>query len=259
MLYWTELMRLMSLSWLWVIRLGALSNPYETHRANTRLRSATTHSDILLRARARKITTEVIHNASIMNAIGACGLQLYNFGQAVSLVFFTENWKPDSFYDRVAENSRLGMHTLLLLDIKVKEQSEENLARYVSHPLTRTRRFDTTSRGRKIYEPPRYMSIPLAVSQLVEVESLRKEGILTPDSTLAISMSRVGGGTQQRIVAGTLSQLGAQDLDIYGPPLHSLIIVGKRLHPLEVEYANSFAIDETWKRVAKDVYGVADE
>lgn len=64
-----------------------------------------------------------------MNAVGACGLQLYNFGQSVSLVFFTDTWKPDSFYDRVKQNVDLGMHTLVLLDIKVKEQSEENLAR----------------------------------------------------------------------------------------------------------------------------------
>ena len=70
-----------------------------------------------------------------MNAVGACGLQLYNFGQTVSLVFFTETWKPDSFYDRVKENADLGMHTLVLLDIKVKEQSEENLARSVTHLL----------------------------------------------------------------------------------------------------------------------------
>ena len=90
---------------------------------------ATTHADIILRARALKIPTCVIHNASIMNAVGACGLQLYNFGQTVSLVFFTDTWKPDSFYDRVKENVDLGMHTLILLDIKVKEQSEENLAR----------------------------------------------------------------------------------------------------------------------------------
>lgn len=111
------------------------------------LDSATTHTDILLRARALKIPTRVIHNASIMNAVGACGLQLYNFGQTVSLVFFTESWKPDSFYDRVKENMHLGMHTLLLLDIKVKEQSEENLARckgplidshIVTHALTLT-------------------------------------------------------------------------------------------------------------------------
>lgn len=91
--------------------------------------SATTHTDIILRARSLKIPTRVIHNASIMNAAGACGLQLYNFGHTVSLVFFTETWKPDSFYDRIKENADLGMHTLLLLDIKVKEQSEENLAR----------------------------------------------------------------------------------------------------------------------------------
>lgn len=91
--------------------------------------SATTHADILLRAQAQNIPTQIIHNASIMNAVGACGLQLYNFGQAVSLVFFTETWKPDSFYDRLAENVKLGMHTLLLLDIKVKEQNEDNLSR----------------------------------------------------------------------------------------------------------------------------------
>jgi diphthine synthase len=64
-----------------------------------------------------------------MNAIGACGLALYNFGQSVSLVFFTEKWKPSSFYDRIKENADLGLHTLVLLDIKVKEQSDENLAR----------------------------------------------------------------------------------------------------------------------------------
>jgi len=72
-----------------------------------------------------------------MNAVGACGLQLYNFGQTVSLVFFTETWKPDSFYDRIKENADLGMHTLVLLDIKVKEQSEENLARLVLALISR--------------------------------------------------------------------------------------------------------------------------
>lgn len=93
------------------------------------LNSATTHTDIILRARALNIPTRVIHNASIINAVGASGLQLYNFGQTVSLVFFTETWKPDSFYDRIKENADIGLHTLVLLDIKVKEQSEENLAR----------------------------------------------------------------------------------------------------------------------------------
>ncbi|THV06159.1 Diphthine synthase [Dendrothele bispora CBS 962.96] len=203
---------------------------------------ATTHTDIILRARALKIPTRVIHNASIMNAVGASGLQLYNFGQTVSLVFFTETWKPDSFYDRIKENADLGLHTLVLLDIKVKEQSEENLAR-----------------GRKIYEPPRYMSVPQAVSQLIEIESIRKTGTLNPDTTLAVALSRVGGGDEnQRIVAGTLSELSQQQPEMYGEPLHSLVIVGKRLHHLEVEYAEDFAVDkENWRSIANKVYGCA--
>lgn len=46
---------------------------------------ATTHSDLLLRARESGIDVCVIHNASIMNAIAACGLQLYKFGQVSSM------------------------------------------------------------------------------------------------------------------------------------------------------------------------------
>ncbi|KAI0087094.1 diphthine synthase isoform b [Irpex rosettiformis] len=204
---------------------------------------ATTHTDIVLRARSQNIPIRVIHNASIMNAVGASGLQLYNFGQTVSLVFFTETWKPDSFYDRIKENVDLGMHTLVLLDIKVKEQSEENLAR-----------------GRKIYEPPRYMSITQAVSQLAEIEQLRQGGILTLDKTLAIALSRVGGGEEERIVAGTLAELLEQPAETFGEPLHSLVIAGKRLHHLEVEYAQSFVVNkQNWRNVAHEVYGCALE
>jgi diphthine synthase len=90
---------------------------------------ATTHADLLLRADALSIPVSVIHNASVMNAVGAVGLALYNFGQTVSIPFFTDNWRPDSWLERVRENWQLGLHTLCLLDIKVKEQSEENLAR----------------------------------------------------------------------------------------------------------------------------------
>ncbi|KAL7409346.1 Diphthine synthase [Mrakia frigida] len=216
---------------------------------------ATTHTDLLLRARALNIPSLVIHNASVMNAMGACGLQLYNFGQTVSLVFFTDTWKPSSFYDRVKENWERGMHTLILLDIKVREQSEENMAR-----------------GRLIYEPPRYMSPALAISQLLETEATRGEGVLDPDTTLAITLSRLGTSTQL-LRAGTLTQLSELPEEDFGPPLHSLVIVGKRVHPLEVEYAGEFAVGceggkereggkvgegkrlGEWWRVARDVYG----
>lgn len=54
---------------------------------------------------------------------------MYSFGQTLSLPFYTETWTPDSWYDRLEENLRVGMHTLVLVDIKVREQSEENMAR----------------------------------------------------------------------------------------------------------------------------------
>ena len=90
---------------------------------------ATTHTDLLLRAHSLGIPTRIIHNASILNAIGACGLQLYNFGQTISIPFYTESWTPDSWYDRMEYNTSGGGHTLVLVDIKVREQSQENMAR----------------------------------------------------------------------------------------------------------------------------------
>jgi diphthamide biosynthesis methyltransferase len=37
---------------------------------------ATTHTDLVLRAREANINCKIIHNASIMNAVGCCGLQV---------------------------------------------------------------------------------------------------------------------------------------------------------------------------------------
>lgn len=105
------------------------------------------------------------------------------------------------------------------------------------------------------------MSITQAVSQLAEVEESRQGGILVPEQTLAIAVSRVGGGeSEECIVSGTLAELLSQPPQVFGEPLHSLVIVGKRLHHLEVEYAETFAVNrESWRNVAKTVYGCALE
>ena len=60
---------------------------------------ATTHADIALRARAMGAKVEVILNASVMAAVGKCGLQLYSYGATVSICFFEGEWRPTSFYD----------------------------------------------------------------------------------------------------------------------------------------------------------------
>lgn len=159
-----------------------------------------------------------------MSGIGACGLQLYNFGQTVSMVFFTDNWKPASFYDRIKENRNVGLHTLVLVDIKVKEQSMENMAR-----------------GRMIFEPPRYMTVGQCASQMLEIEDERKEGVYSRDS-LAIGAARVGGKTE-KFVSGTLEELCNADEKL-GPPLHSLVLLGRRTHDLERDYIREFAVDK---------------
>ncbi|GAA5981567.1 hypothetical protein JCM10908_004158 [Rhodotorula pacifica] len=227
---------------------------------------ATTHSDLLLRADALSIPYTVIHNASVMNAVGALGFALYNYGQTVSIPFFTDSWRPDSWLERVRENLRLGLHTLCLLDIKVKEQSEENLAR-----------------GRKIFEPPRYMSVPCAISQLLSLleeeqptaaasaatpgsdsptasspSTSSDAAALDPATTLAISASRVGAPSQ-RFVAGTLAELSQLDEEAFGGPLHSFVIVGRRFHALERDFAVRWAVDkQRWNEVSNTVYGVRD-
>ncbi|ODV64437.1 diphthine synthase [Ascoidea rubescens DSM 1968] len=183
---------------------------------------ATTHTDLIIRARELGIKVEAIHNASVMNAVGACGLQLYKFGQTISMVFFTETWKPDSWYDKIMENRKIGLHTLILLDIKVKEQSIENLAR-----------------GRKIYEPPRYMNISTACKQLIEIEKKRKERCYTVD-TPCVTISRLGSPSQ-KFKAGTLRELAEYDS---GEPLHSLVMLGRQVHDLELEYLYDYVDDK---------------
>jgi diphthine synthase len=99
------------------------------------------------------------------------------------------------------------------------------------------------------------MSITTAISQLIEIETSRQQKVLNPE-TLAIALSRVGGGQDnERIIAGTLQELLQHPPESYGQPLHSLVIVGKRLHHLEAEYASEFAIDpQSWRNVAQKVY-----
>ncbi|KAM4056710.1 tetrapyrrole (Corrin/Porphyrin) methylases domain-containing protein [Hirsutella rhossiliensis] len=197
---------------------------------------ATTHTDLVLRARELSIPVRTVPNASILSGIGACGLQLYNFGQTVSMVFFTDAWKPSSFYDRIKENRSIGLHTLVLVDIKVKEPSLENMAR-----------------GRKIYEPPRYMTVGQCAAQMLEIEDQRQEAVYSRNS-LAIGAARVGGKTE-KFVAGTLEELCSADEEL-GPPLHSLVLLGSRTHELERDFAHQFALDkDRWNKLWKTEYG----
>ncbi|MBW2995008.1 diphthine synthase, partial [Candidatus Woesearchaeota archaeon] len=153
------------------------------------------HTDLYLRAVKEGIKVKVIHNASIINAIGEVGLQLYKFGKTTSLVFPEEKYQPESAYDAIKENKNAGAHTLVLLDIK----SEQN----------------------------KFMTVNEAIKLLLEIEAKRKEKIFTKD-TLCIGVARIGSDNQM-IKAGSAKKLLNID---FGPPLHALIVPGN-LHFVE--------------------------
>ena len=148
---------------------------------------ATTHTDLYLRCMEAGVRVNVIHNASIVSAMGCCGLQVYRFGEIVSIPFFTPTWRPTSFYGKIKENATRHLHTLALLDIKVKEPTLESLAR-----------------GKPVYMPPRYMTTKQAALQLLEAAQTEEgEGSAYNGQTKCFGLARVAT-TTQFIVSGTL-------------------------------------------------------
>lgn len=188
--------------------------------------SATTHTDLLLRAKEKKIPYQVVHNASIMNAIGCCGLQMYRFGATVSIPYWSPNWQPDSFYDKILVNIANGLHTLCLLDIRTKEPTPESL-----------------TKKKREYQPPRFMSCSEAADQLLQlvqqVPGVEKSPAFT-DRAVVVGLARVGHETQE-IKVCTLKEMKQCNL---GDPLHSLIIPALEMHPLEMEFLQQFCTED---------------
>lgn len=83
---------------------------------------ATTHITLLNDARKVKVKTKVIYNASILDAIGETGLEIYKFGKITSMPAWQKNFEPDSFLDIVKQNETIKAHSLILCDIKLSFQ-----------------------------------------------------------------------------------------------------------------------------------------
>ena len=106
----------------------------------------------------------------------------------------------------------MGLHTLCLLDIKMKEPSKENIQKDVKDP-----------------EPARFMTVKEAIESLLKIESERQEGIVTPQ-TLVVGCARLGSDDFM-IKAGKADDVRGID---FGEPLHCLIVPGN-LHFIEEE------------------------
>ncbi len=158
--------------------------------------SATTHTDLFLRAKERGVDVRIVHNASVMNAVGQVGLDLYKYGRTTTFVYPQGDWAPDSFLDVIGENKKRGLHTLCLLDIKA--------------------------------EQGRFMTVSEAAEMLLERSQGKKLDV--DGKTMAVGVARLGSKTQ-RIVYASLEELSKAD---FGKPPHTLIIPGK-LHVIEEE------------------------
>ncbi|MCD6276184.1 MAG: diphthine synthase [Thermoplasmata archaeon] len=149
---------------------------------------ATTHVSLKILAEERGIKTEVIHNSSIITAApGMLGLQHYKFGRIVSIPFPQENYFPTSVYDFLAQNMKMGLHTLLLLDIN-----------------------------------PRPMTANEGMEILLKMEEKKKLGIINGDTLIAV-VARAGA-PDAAVKAGYMKDMLKEN---FGPPLHTLVIPGK--------------------------------
>lgn len=116
------------------------------------------------------------------------------------------------------------------------------------------------------------MSVPTAISQLLslleetpatergdaDTAATPPADAIDPSTTLAISLSRVGDPSQ-KFVSGTLAEMSELDEEAFGGPLHSFVIVGRRFHALERDFAARWAVNrQNWDDVSNKVYAVRD-
>jgi diphthine synthase len=139
-------------------------------------------------------------------------LHNYKFGKTVTIPF-PEN-SSETPYNVVAQNKKLGLHTLCLLDLKVDEK--------------------------------RFLSINEALTLLLEIEQKRKEGIVTL-GTVVVGVARAGSNAPT-LKAGFVKELLKHD---FGDPPQSLIFLGD-LHFMEAEALTALAeAPENLRKLAK--------
>jgi len=156
---------------------------------------ATTHIALRIQAKKLGIKTRIVHGASILSAvIGLSGLHNYKFGKSVTIPFPDET-SPETPYEVITQNKKLGFHTLCLLDIKAEQK--------------------------------RYLSIHESLNSLLKIEEKRKRETVTAD-TLMVGIARAGS-ENPTVRADFVKKL--LDYDFGGLP-HSVVFPGK-LHFME--------------------------
>ncbi len=139
--------------------------------------SATTHSDLWLRAKEKGMEIKVFHNASILTAVGETGLSLYKFGKTASIPFPREGSIIETPYLVLKENK--DAHTLFLLDLKEEVMLTANEA----------------------------------IEVLLSIEKIKRERVFS-EKTLCVVCCALGT-ERQKIVCGKAKELLKKKLNVF--------------------------------------------
>lgn len=184
---------------------------------------ATTHTDLLLRAKKMNIQTELYHNISIANLITKTGLQWYKFGKVTSIPFFNEKFMPRTPYLQLYDNMTIGAHSLFLLDLNPSN--------------------DVAYKGHEKYLPAHkalqfLLNTPKIMLEEEEIEE--KEANIIDEETQGVICSRLGMDDEV-IWYGTVEELIIKDSqENLKEPL--CIIIPSEIHEIEEEYLKLFQI-----------------
>lgn len=84
--------------------------------------TATTHSVLYLDCLQQDILVKMFQNNGVMTAAALTGLELYKFGQTITIPYPGASYDPRSYLAKIESNRAAGLHTLCLLDIKADEE-----------------------------------------------------------------------------------------------------------------------------------------
>ncbi len=184
---------------------------------------ATTHTDLLLRAKELGIETKVYNNVSIANQLTKTGLQFYKFGKITSIPFFSEKFMPRTPLMYLIDNEKIGAHSVFLLDLNPSN--------------------DIANKGHDKYlTAHKAMQFLLDVKKLMidEEEIEEKDAFMLDEETKAIICSRLGFD-DEKIIYGTLQELIEYDKkEVLKEPL--CLIIPSEMHDMEIDYVNQFKL-----------------
>ncbi len=162
--------------------------------------TATTHIQLLLDAKKLGVKCRVLPGISVVNFLGKTGLDEYRFGRVATIVFPTEKYAPESFYDIIEKNKKSGLHTLCLLDIK----AEEGKMMAVSEALNILEKIEK-KRGKSIVKESKVVALCGVGGS---------EEIIKSASFNELKRSRFNSFPQSLVVCGELNEKEKEALEV---------------------------------------------